>query len=398
MRFFKKIIAVILLFSTLLLGGCWDSRDIQDLIYIIGLGFDFDGKGYIVYAQALDFTNVAKQESSKVASPPQIWVGKGKGHTVNDAFNDLYNSTQSRIFWGHATALLFSERLLKKGITEVDEAFDMINRFRELRYNIWMYGTDEPIEKILTIAPMFNLSPLSSILHEPSDIYRQKSVIPPVYFYEAIRSYREPGRTAYVPVLALSSSRWSKNEKPHRLLQIKGAYFNYNRTFRGFISYGNLYGFQWLNRKTVRAPITIYNGQKKPIASLVLTKPKYKITPSVIDGKAYFDVKLVVHANINELIDNISEKKLQKQAEMIVTSEIRKVFQNGLKIKADVFNFGDVLYKKAPHKWKEVKKRNPLVVDKDSLRSLKVFVHLSYSGKYKLRTQPEYHPPVPITR
>lgn len=56
--------------------GCWDIKTIQDTNYFTAIGFDYQNGRYVVYAQMLDFSSVAKQEAGKAGQPPQIWVGR----------------------------------------------------------------------------------------------------------------------------------------------------------------------------------------------------------------------------------------------------------------------------------------------------------------------------------
>ncbi|WJH36570.1 hypothetical protein N6H14_12925 [Paenibacillus sp. CC-CFT747] len=56
---------------------------------------------------------------------------------------------------------------------------DAVNRLRAVRYTTWVYATRIPVEKLLTVKGFFNLSPLSTLLYQPEESYRQNSFIPP---------------------------------------------------------------------------------------------------------------------------------------------------------------------------------------------------------------------------
>lgn len=104
------IICFILLFQT----GCWDEKEIGEVDYITTLGIDYKDENYIIYVQMLDFSNVAKQEVSKVSQPAPLYIGKSSGKNINDAVYNLYLTTQQQVNWSHVGAIIYSESVLKK--------------------------------------------------------------------------------------------------------------------------------------------------------------------------------------------------------------------------------------------------------------------------------------------
>ena len=67
-----KRILMLLSMLSLLLSGCWDNKEVQDINYITALGIDYKDNKYIIYVQMLDFATIAKQESSKPTEKRQF--------------------------------------------------------------------------------------------------------------------------------------------------------------------------------------------------------------------------------------------------------------------------------------------------------------------------------------
>ncbi|MBX4384197.1 spore gernimation protein GerC, partial [Mycobacterium tuberculosis] len=63
------------MFMFLLLSGCQKPVEIQYQAYAIGFGVDFIDEEYVVYVQFLDFSNVAKTESSSINQDKPVWLG-----------------------------------------------------------------------------------------------------------------------------------------------------------------------------------------------------------------------------------------------------------------------------------------------------------------------------------
>ncbi|QLG42542.1 hypothetical protein HW560_33420 [Paenibacillus sp. E222] len=162
-RWLLGALSVSLCFVT---SGCWSAYEIQQVDYAKAIGIEYKDGLYHMYVQSMDFTSVAKSESStKTAEAPPVWVGHTSGKTLNLAVNELFRSSQLHIAWGHVTAIVMGESVLTS--KHIKEVFDMLGRFPESRYTTWVYGTRDPLENILSATSIYNLSPLDSILHNP---------------------------------------------------------------------------------------------------------------------------------------------------------------------------------------------------------------------------------------
>ena len=132
------------LFSVLtvciVLTGCWDYKDIQDIHYVTALGVDYvDGK-YVVYVQLVDLSGVAKQEV-KSATPTKVYIGKHTGKSIAEAINHLYQSAQQRLYLGQVSTFVLTDRALKHNINDIiDAAF----RYNLIRYSSNIFATKKP--------------------------------------------------------------------------------------------------------------------------------------------------------------------------------------------------------------------------------------------------------------
>lgn len=359
--------------------GCWDMKTIQDTNYLTAIGFDYQKGKYIVYGQMLDFGSVAKQEGGKQGQPPQIWVGREEGVTVNEAFNNLYKTTQQRVFWGHVSAYLFSTEALKQGIGKY---MDGSVRYSETRFTQWIYGTDESIEKIFTMIPFFNVSPMSSILMHPVENYRQRSYIRPFRLYRAAALLREPGYTVMMPTLSVRDDIWEKNQKPDPKLEVSGVFALSGDDKVDWFSESQFKGDRWLEKSTARSPIFVYmNG--KPSQSVSIERPKARITPRK-DGSLIFDVHVMCKAIIVEIIDEVSEEPLQKQIEKQMADEIEYTFKQGRDRGVDIYQLEHELYRQDFQSWSNLTDNGKQPLEGYQLGHIQVDVQLTHSGMLRM--------------
>ncbi|MDF9841890.1 MULTISPECIES: Ger(x)C family spore germination protein [Paenibacillus] len=368
-----------LLLLPCILTGCWSKYELQNMNYATAVGIDYVDGQYIIYAQMLDFSTVAKLEGQQKAEQPPVWIGRGKGISFTEAANDLYSTSQQRLNWGQISAILFSERLLKE--RKVGEVLELINRYREIRYLAWVFSTRDPLDEILLATSFFKLSPKASILHNPEQNYRQRSILAPIRIQNFVMDSNEKAKISYIPEISVRKDQWKENEKPHELLRFSGIQIYDKDNYYARMSLEEIKGMPWLNKHTVRMPINLFTDNKL-VAVLVAEKPEYDVKPWVKYDKAYFDISIKVKAGVNELHAEITEQELTQMAQKEIEHQIRHTFQNAFEKKIDIYNLGESLFRKNPYEWTRI--ASGTVLNKDSLRNINVNVQIVYSGRYKL--------------
>lgn len=375
----KKLISLFWIFP-LLLTGCWDMKDIQDVNYLTSIGIDYANGQYTVYGQLLDFSSVAKMESGKPIQPIPVWVGQGKGETTISAVNDLYRTSQMRIFFGQIIAVVVSENVLRKGLKEIDE---LRHRYYEMRYTPWFFGTTEPIDQIFAVTPFFNLSPLMSLLHQPQESYKQESVIAPITSREFVSDIHEPGKATLLPSLSISDRHWKKGGDPHSMLEMDGVFVLQDGKYRGRLTRENIPGLRWVEPQTQRSPLILRSGGKPQVA-LSLENPKVKIIPHVKGKEVTYTVDVKLSGNVSEIIQPMSERLMEEKAAELVQNEIKRTFEKGLEIHSDLLQLEHALYRQKNKDWKKIYAERDFKITTESLQEIKVSVKLNNAGKLKL--------------
>ena len=383
--------AAVFLFSSFMLSGCWDLKNPQDINYFTAVGFDYVDGQYVVYAQMIDFLTVAKTEvGSRPEQPIPVWVGHAEGQTAASAFNNLYDTSQFRVFYGHVNAIIYHDRVLKRNIMPL---LDLENRFYEMRYTPWVFGTSEPINELMNIMSFFNMPPTNNIMHQPQEMLMQKSVIRPVTIREFICELREPARTVTLPTLGIDVHNWKQGYgdldlQPRPFLKIDGIYLFHDGKYRGKLEKNEVLGLRWTDEETPRSPLLIKSNDKN-IALLALENPKVTITPVIKDDRVIYKFHVSLKGNVMELFERWEEQDLERLAAEKIQSEIRDAYEDGLALKADLLQLEHTLYRKNVHEWKKLREREKLELTNESL-DIEVEVNLTTSGKLKMM---EYNRP-----
>jgi spore germination protein KC len=374
----RAAIAILLLMP--LLGGCWGSNEAQTLAYATAIGIDYaDGK-YKVYAQILNFANVAKLESSEPGKNVPVWIGHGTGTTMFEAITDLYGTSQLRLYWGHVSAVVITEGVIAHN--KLREVTDTLNRYREIRYNVQVFGTKEPLAQILSVKSLLNFSPLESLLARPAKYYTQRPYIVPILGFKFIANMNEPGYSAFLPSLGIDKQSWKEDSHNKPMFSVTGSYFFNAHSYVGWMSEKELIGVRWVHEQMDRAAINVPHGEK-PIAVINLHGLHYDIRPVVRERDVAFNISIRLKGSVGALWGDVEETELARMAEAGIADEVRRTFERAVGKKIDVYRLTQQLYRDNPTAFKRLMASRPFPLTKDSLDRVDVHVRIVHSGKFK---------------
>ena len=376
-----RAIAITLVFPVLLCG-CWNAREIENLLYVNALGIDHVDNEFVVYAQILSFSNIAKEEAGGERTSKGVAVAKGSGRTFVNALFNIYPTSQKQMTWSHIRSIVFSERALEK--KHMEEILDELDRFYEFRYTLWTYATKDPILDIFNAKQVFNLPVIYSQLANPSDLYEQNSVLRPMKLFQFIARRDEPNLVVYVPILSINRNSWSEDKKALPKLKMIGACLLQNLEPQGCWPRSDLLGLRWLDEHTVRTLLGITKGGQL-LAMTILEKPKVKIEPRLQNGMVTFTIDIHATGYITQVMTVGPIIEIEKEAAKKIEAEVRSLFEKGRKHNIDTLQLGHALYRKYPQEWKRLQKNNTLPLSQESLSTVNVQVKLNNGGISKVK-------------
>ncbi|TCP59582.1 Ger(x)C family germination protein [Tumebacillus sp. BK434] len=365
-----------------LLVGCWDAKELEQVIYINALGFDYQKDVYSAYAQVINFANLGKTTTG-TRTPEEVWVGRGYGHTVDSSTDNLFLTVQQRISWAHIKGVLLSERVLQHG--RYDQLFDAYVRYPEIRFEQSLFATRDSIEQVLTATPLLHISSLYTRFINPHDTYNQNSDVAPISLREFIKRLEEPSCTIVLPYLKVNDTRWRRNMKDHRVMEADGVGFIKNKKYKGTLEPDQVKGLRWVQKESIRSTVCLFEG-KKAVASLSLIKPDRKTTFRMQDGKPRFTVTIKAAGKLVESLEYKSEHQLTALAAQQVEKEVRELFLEGVKMQTDVLGLEETLYRAEPKLWQRLTQGQDLVLEKQTLEKIDVKVSLRGTGKLQMKT------------
>lgn len=373
--------ALLLLLSLTFISGCWDEKSIQDLRYLSAVGIDYVNDRYIVYAQSVDLSSVAKQENPGNSQKTIAIISIGQGETLQNAMDNMMKNAQSPQFSGFVSALIFHERLLKKDIVP---SLDVLNRYGLLRYTKWVYGTREPIAQILSNHTATGYTPLLSLLHRPYELYQERSFIEPIQYFQFASRFWEPSNTVLLPNLTIYKHSWKENERYLTRLTLDGVHAIYRGKWNGFHTNKDLLGLRWMNPNTDFAGLIIHQDNKAK-ATLRIQHVKMDVKTLSTGDDPRFRVTIHLNGFVRELMSDVSGSDIRLDAEKQVKEQIESTFLKAIRKGTDIYGLESYLYKNDNKAWKQFAKNHNRKLSKDALAEIIVKVYLSDSGKMKLK-------------
>ncbi len=358
-----------------LLTSCWDVDEPNRIRYIYAIGIDYKEDKYEIHAQIIDFINIAKTEQPN-QDAIQVEVGKAKGDTIEEAFFELYKSMDLKLFWGHMTYMVLSEEALKEGRANV--VINAFLRFREIRYQTWVYSTNDPIGEIMLLNPLFNSAMTRLKLADPMSSYQQESFVEPIDFRKLVIRLNEPSYEVNIPYVKIDDN-WENEKEKDKLPKFEGVGVVTPDEFKGFISGEKINGLQWMTKETKKGEITIPREDK--FVSITIDNLKIKVKPKVQGNDVKFEVKLNMNALLSSFEGKITEKEIRQFVKKQIKKEIEETYLEGLEKDVDIYRLSEYLYRSDVKNWNKVQKDGKVPLTENSISSITIDVNKVYTGR-----------------
>ncbi|MBP1932102.1 Ger(x)C family spore germination protein [Ammoniphilus resinae] len=347
----------------LLLSGCWNRRELNELAIAMAYGFDKEGDQYLVTTQVVVPSEVASKTTGGNLIP--VVVYQAKGATLFEAIRKMTLLSPRKIYASHLRMLVIGEELAKEGISE---ALDFISRDHENRTDFFVTVARnqkaEDILKVTTILEKIPANQMYQALQTSADAWAPSAHIT---LDQLIADLISKGKEAVLTGIEKegplkvgeSKDNVQKIDPPTRLTYTTLAVFKGDR----------LVG--WLTENESKAYNYIHNDVKSTVGHLPCTnggkvtveviRSKSKLKGKVINGIPQIEIDVRTEDSVGEANCEIDLTKtetiehLEKTAEKGLKDMITKTVAEAQKYKVDIFGFGEEINRSNPDYWKKVK-------------------------------------------
>lgn len=138
-----KIKITILLLITIILSGCYNYVEINNLVLVSGIGIDYENNMYNV-----SFETLYQDKESSDSNFEKGIIKTGKGKTLGEAFDNITLGIEKEPYFAHLKVLVISQSIAENHLNEIFDFFLRNNDIRNI-FSIVVADNTKP-EKVLS--------------------------------------------------------------------------------------------------------------------------------------------------------------------------------------------------------------------------------------------------------
>ena len=357
----KKVLSLLIILS-LLLTGCWDKREINELSFVQGIGMDIDkDKMCNITVQVLKPANLATSSGgggggAAAGKPYEVYSSRGVDFAK--AFANFNTELSRTLFLQHNEIIFIGENLARSGIYSMLDFITRNPEFRRTSYLVVVTGGT--LDDLMKLSKNVEKYPYKEIL---GMIQNQRNTSSG--YVCDVNHFVETLETEEVQPIVGRLEIVKKDGKPQHARFVGAAAFKYDKMI-GFLSEEQTKGIMWMDNFIKNTSLVIDKGPKgdKTHITFTVIKAKSSITPKVNGDDVSFDVKINFESNMTEqdAVYNLTELKMIKSLEDLQEQKVKSEIEDALnaiqkKYKVDSIGFGQKLQEKYPKVWEKIKDR-----------------------------------------
>ncbi|WP_379162115.1 Ger(x)C family spore germination protein [Paenibacillus sp. sgz5001063] len=385
-----KVCLIVYIGLALSLTGCWNSRELNELAIVSGIGIDQGTKPgeYSVTFQVINPSATATSQGAN-SGASAITIYTSTDHTVFGALRRTSKRASRQLFFAHTQLLVLGESIAKSGI---DGVLDIFERSHELRLNTAvMISRDTDAASILKVfTPQESIPSIGLVkkIQNTSSVWGEN---PKINVFELINKMTGVGGFTISGLRMIGNVEAGKKKsnldqsEAETILTMGGqAVFNKGKLVK-WIDGPEARGTDWILDKILETNVDIDSGEQQKAVAVNVLLSKTKVTVELREGIPIFHVNVSEEGNINETkvsVDLGNPKeiiKLEEAMEKQTKKEIEQAFHGAQQAGVDYLNFGNELKRTNPAAWKSVENEWNQVFTKGTL-DLKIEAYIRGTG------------------
>ncbi|WP_341346780.1 Ger(x)C family spore germination protein [Paenibacillus sp. FSL H3-0469] len=354
---------------SLLLSGCWDDRELNELGITSGSAYDWENNQWKATYQVINPSSGASgmggSGGGSTSSPPFLTFTV-KGRTIMEAIERTNLTSTREMFFSHSRITVIGESLARHGINQL---IDMFLRKQDARETVFVFISQGDAGMILDQLMQMTKNQGAGIQLMIEQESRLLSYYPGTRLYELAMALASESKSAVLPEILLTGSQTmdetsetAVTDLPSRLALgrlgvIKGD------TFAGWLSQKQAFGLSFLTDNVDSATIAFPSrpaASDKLDASFVLQNSATTIRPVWAKDHYVMEVNVKGSGVLTELgsIMDLNDRKAISEMEESLEQRVLELMNNAWtevkRLKADVTGFAVRVHRSDPKRWKQI--------------------------------------------
>ncbi|HZG87738.1 Ger(x)C family spore germination protein [Paenibacillus sp.] len=341
----------------LLLTGCWDRREINDVAFVVGTAIDLEKDGYRGTLQIpLVGQMGGPQGGGGGTSGSKAWhIESAFGKTIRGATEALQDHLSRVLNFSHRRVFVIGMPLASQGVMPF---FDAVFRIPQNRLSAFPLVAIGDAKDILTADAPIEKMP-AEMLREVAQLATVDPINLRIFFYSLLTEGIDPIAPAVKRISSATNIKKSKST-----IELAGvALFRHDR-LAAILSEDDALGLL-IAMNQARSPLIDVkppHGAKGTIM-IQLQQSITSIEPKVKGARIGFDVTIMAHGNVAEKMSDyptsttVQRDALERAVESRLTKMVEHAIRESQRHQSDPIGFGDALHRKQPRVWKDVRGR-----------------------------------------
>jgi len=345
----KKLLrtaAIILCFVLILSSaGCWNRRELDTLAILIGMGVENTDQVQLT-------AQIFKPVELKGNSDSFYLNVQSSGETVFDALRNLTRHISRKVYLPHNQVLIFGETAAREG---VQEYIDFFVRDHETRLRIDVLVARNEAGEILEVGSELERTPASAVFYiiEAQDATSWAMRIPLKEFVSSLLTVTTAPVAPLIEIL-------TEGEK--KILNISGMAVFKKDKLVGYLNHKESRGMMWVRDEIRSGIIAISSSSGEGKSSLEIISAGSQIIPVADESGVRVQVRIAVESHIGDRSGSgeltlPDVKDLEQKGTAVIKQEVAAALAKAQELNADIFGFGESIYRKYPKQWRELEER-----------------------------------------
>lgn len=354
---------------SLLLSGCWDDRELNELGITSGSAYDWENNQWKATYQVINPSSGASGMGGggggSTSSPPFLTFTV-KGRTIMEAIERTNLTSTREMFFSHSRITVIGESLARHGINQL---IDMFLRKQDARETVFVFITQGDAGDILDQLMQMTKNQGAGIQLMIEQESRLLSYYPGIRLFELAMALSSESKSAVLPEILLTGSQTmdetsetAVTDLPSRLALgrlgvIKGD------TFAGWLSQKQAFGLSFLTDNIDSATIAFPSRpatSDKLDASFILQNSATTVRPVWTKDHYVMEVHVKGSGVLTELgsVMDLNDRKAITEMEASLEQRVLELMNNSWaevkRLGADVTGFAVRIHRSDPRRWKQI--------------------------------------------
>ncbi|WP_223067189.1 Ger(x)C family spore germination protein [Paenibacillus caui] len=358
----KFILPGIVIVLSILVTGCWNRRELNDIAIEVAIGIDKSGDQYRVTSQVVDPGEVA---AKKGGDRTPVITFHATADSLFESRRKMTTLSSRKIYAAHVRIVVIGEELAREGIRGI---LDYLARDHEHRPDFFLVvakGTSA--ENVLKIITPLEKIPANKLYSSLQTSERAWAPTTSVTLDELISDIVSKGKQPVLTGLEVKGEQEAGESKENAQkidtptqLKFSGIGVFKDDKLIGWLNEPESKGYNYLinNVKSTVGHISCPDGGKIVLEAI---RSKTKVKANVKNGEPGIDIRIKMEVNVGEVQCGIDLMKpdtiaeLEKKSEQRVISIVQQSIHKAQKeYGVDIFGFGEAMHRSHPKYWKEV--------------------------------------------